>query len=306
MPDHQSSNRLRCYCDGELSHAERAEVEQRLECCARDREVVAFERTLRQRVAQSMADPVPGELEAKVRSALCGGVAGRIDPLERGQPDAAASSTDGRWREFLAGPRRANIFAVAASLALVAGAVLVGIYGQPIDKLQPGQRIDAAREAASFASMEHTRCAASDEARSEKLLDHDPALASQSLSDFLDAPLQTSDLTGIGYEFVGAGACHVPGFERSVHLFYRRIRPDGAAMFLSLFVGRPDGPFLIRAGPSAIELRPGAVHPFPLASTCREGRIWTDGQTIRMLVCCNTADLPKALQLLNPAADDAK
>lgn len=273
-------------------------MERKLECCERSRAVVEFERTLRQRVADSMSCCAPRTLESKVRAALT---------AESGQRDGAGDSmpittetarSSGRWREFFAGPTRANVFAVAACLTLVAGAVLVGIFGRPIDQFQPSQREDAARDAASFASTEHTRCAGSG---AKALQERDPALASQSLSHLLDAPVEIPDLSGIGYEFVGAGASHVPGFERSAHLFYRRTRPDGGAMCLSLFVARHDGPFLIREGPTAMELRPGAVHPFPAASTCREGRIWTDGHTIRLLVCCHQADLPKALQLLRPA-----
>ena len=192
MSDPIPPNLIRSYGDdepAELTDAARASIESD----PRSRAQVRFERTLRERVGQAMSEPV---------AAMPDGLAGQVRDAIRGADGAAvgvadeASETDSREtgpRSWLA-PRRANVFAIAASLALVVGAILFGIFGPSIDKIGPGSDggSQLVSDTAQYVADEHRRCAAATHTRDGKAEWKTVATARKNLALALGADVATT------------------------------------------------------------------------------------------------------------------
>src|SRR5437867_2885333 len=130
MPDQTDSNLIQMFCDGECTPEQCAHVER----------ILADDPEARRRVQRQM------EFNGKLRDCLCGVTtkASRSAPPEllakvRGTLDQAnpmarrPSQRRSPWAAIFEDPRRGNIFAIAATILLVAGAVLYGIFGRSID-----------------------------------------------------------------------------------------------------------------------------------------------------------------------------
>ena len=138
---------IRMFADAELEPPQASEVEAYLGEHQEHQRWVDFERTLRERVGDSMrqrAPAAPPGLAQRIRSALADphaaeGSAEAAESVEGGPTSPTAGPGDDRPLRvpWFAGPRRASIFAMAASLALVAGVVLWGIFGRPIHAPPP-------------------------------------------------------------------------------------------------------------------------------------------------------------------------
>jgi hypothetical protein len=252
--------------DDELSPEEHDRLRQ---ACADDPAAdarIEFERALRRRVGAVMEPvDVPPEVEGRVRRILAGESLGRIRPR--------------------AVTRRANLFAVAATLAIVAGAILFGIFGPQIDRIRgrySGE--DLVAEAAVFASREHGRCAGSNEALRDKTVYADPDGARRFLEEHLGHTPPIFDLERLGFVFAGAGPCAMPAAERSGHLIYVREGEPGPAL-LSIFVLTDRGRFDDGAGG---RMSPGAWYPSEGGPQCRHTVLRSsDGESVYFLVCCD-------------------
>ncbi len=286
------------YADGELPPDEAAAVERLLEADVAQRERVEFEQTLRRRVGkviEAQAAAAPAGLAEQVRSAL----AGADYPASEGGEVADQDSGGFGW-SWLAGPRRANIFAVAASLMVVTGAVLWGIFGRTIDSV-PGP-VDLTSPA-RFVADEHIRCADSSQVRANKAKFRTPAEVEAKLSRWLGAPLNarpmTDGLAKLGWDFTGGGYCGVPVAERSGHLIFTRDLPDVGPIMLSIFV-IPDDGYSVREGDRS--LRPGRWYPLPSdRKVKREVWIMSDGELIYLMAACVGGELPNAARALQEA-----
>jgi hypothetical protein len=320
MPDPTDATLIRQYADGELTPDEAAAFEQRLQSDPDLRAAVEFERTLRTRVAavmQTDAPAAPADLADRIHAALAGAdstqaadapdapdatparpetgpVAGRIGP---GAPPAAAAAAHDRGTGGSRRPR-ANIFMIAATLVLVAGAILIGIFGPSIDQLPPAG--DLVVDAADWVSSEHGRCTTDTDVVDTKLSWHDPAEARRQLA----AHLQVSEvsiplaLEEIGYEFVGAGRCMLPagGLKSGHMLFERSANPPAGPAMLSLFVVPDVGQYNrgLRLG-----MIPGRWYTTDGGPKCaRMIRRTTDGAVVYFLVCCDEGDLGVAEQTI--------
>ncbi len=289
------------YADGELPPDEAAAVERLLEADEAQRERVEFEQTLRRRVGkviEAQAAAAPAGLAEQVRSAL----AGADDPAPEGGEVADQDSGGFGW-SWLAGPRRANIFAVAASLMVVAGAVLWGIFGRTIDS-HPGP-VDLTPALARFVADEHIRCADSSQVRANKAKFRTPAEVEAKLSRWLGAPLNarpmTDGLAKLGWGFTGGGYCGVPVAERSGHLIFTRDLPDVGPIMLSIFV-IPDDGYSVREGDRKVSVRPGRWYPLPSdRKVRREVWIMSDGELIYLMAACVGGELPGAARALQEA-----
>lgn len=191
---------------------------------------------------------------------------------------------------WFVGPPRANIFAVAATLAVIAGAVLFGIFGRPIDSIRSA-RVEPVTEIAQFVSTEHRRCASDPDARGRKTKWTDPSACAAGLRDLLGVDVPIFEVES--YRFVGAGPCHVPGEPVSAHLVYVRNDSGGdghPSVMLSLFVVPNHGQFardVTGGGRKWAWSNIGDRPECPKTVACCD-----DGRLIYFLVCCNDFEVP--------------
>lgn len=269
-----TSKHIRMYCDGELGPDEAARLEREILADPSRRAGVEFERKLRDRVRDVLRDePVPAGLSDRVR-ALAG----------EARDPAAATPSQTRRRSWWQGPQRANVFAVAASLALVAGAVIFGVFGRPIDAWRPVV-FDAATAAAAAVAGEHADSATRGSALTRAL----PFATRDAATAGLAGPLGGSavaDLEDLGYTFVGGAPCKVPRCELGCHLVYRRTG-DRALIFLHVVPEK----FAVR-GESVSSHLPIPTDVVSRGPTCRmDVLIWNHGERSYLLTACAAQDL---------------
>lgn len=275
-------NLIQSLADDELPPESAADLARRIAADeALQAEVAAavrFERELRSRVGAVMSEAAPGcppGLADRIRSSLAA-----ADRAGRAAPSKAAPR---RWRRLFVNPQRASVSAIAASLLLIAGAVLFGIFGRPIDSM-----VVRAAEAATFAALEHQRCG-SEAARNEKFTWSDPVIASARMHEYLGRTVPINDLTPEGYRFVGAAKCAVPGAVRSCHLLYLRDCAGCPRTLVSVFV-MPDtgGDVGVPVG------RPWEWGVAGGPPTCRKlVACCTDGRLVYLVVCCDDGRVPE-------------
>jgi len=289
MTDPNPSNLTRSYADDESAELSDAAREQ-IESDPRARAQVRFERTLRERVSGAMAEPVeamPEGLAARVRDAIRGADAA---------PDSGAATDDRETAPVASGvertswwaPQKANVFAVAASLALVAGAILFGIFGRPIDRIGPDPGRQLVNDTAQHVSAEHRRCAAATHSRDGKAVWKTVAEATRNLTLRLGADTSIVDLSDLGYQFVGAGPCRLPGHAASAHLIYASGTPgeDGCPdALLSIFVVADDGQFGGGLDPAPF----GWTTVGPSAECMKRVACSNDGALAYFVVCCDAS-----------------
>ena len=285
-------------CDGELAPHEAEALKRLLESDPCQRSRVEFQRGLRRRVAavlQIGCEPPPG-LADHVRRSLA-----ETLPQNESTEESPRRSFVLSW---LRGPTRANVFAVAASLALVAGVVLVSIRLPSIDEWGRSARLDLVSEVVPFVAGEHIRCAGSTLTRMEKAQYKSPAKAASKLSDWLGSPVQvvgmTENLRRAGWKFLGGGHCGVPVQERSAHLIYARQDLSQGPAMLSIFIVPDDGGYAVWG--DGAPLKPGAIIELPRGSDLdREVTIYSDGTLIYFMVACYSG----ALDGVPTAVEDA-
>jgi hypothetical protein len=172
--------------------------------------------------------------------------------------------------------------------------VIFGIFGRPIDQ-QRGVQPNLASEAATYVADEHADCSRNSGHLQQKLLWTDPADAARHVTRHVfelagtpERVIRVPDLRQCGYEFLGAGKCHIPRTRRSAHMVYRRSPPsDGRAAMASLFIVPNAGQFATfppgqSSGWTSIDGGPGCGAPV-------QGM--TDGTVVYFLVCCDPNDI---------------
>ena len=276
MSDRSISELIRLDCDGELDPAQAEQLQRHLEAHPEDRTLVESERRLRERVGVVMTaacPSAPADLAERIQHRL-----------ETDKADVEAEPAGFSFGRWLQGPRRANVFAVAASLFVVAGAVLIGILGTPIDN-QP-TRVGQAVEAAASVAGEHVATTASDGAM---ITYSSLAEAQRLMEDHLDAALTVFDLGDAGYEFVGAKECGVPHCERGCHFLYRR--QDRRPGLVSLHIVPDYGQFDLSEGRPFEGKLPLDSTLFPKDSGCVQDVImFSDGKLVFLVVMCVSED----------------
>jgi anti-sigma factor RsiW len=266
MPEQPTIQTVRLYVDEELTASQRADFEAAL---ARDPGLgrrVEAERALRQRVAAA--------LTAAHRAA---------PPAVRARASSALRRVAGRsvLASLFAGPQRASIVAVAATLALVAGAVLLGIFGPSIDEVAQ-RRADLVSDPATWISGEHGRCAGDADALRGRAIWAPEALAIEG-QRALGEPMCVFNLADCGYQIVGGGPCAVPGAPRSCHLIYSRdgSRSPKASLFVTPLPA--DDPL----AETPLRWQDAGAGPECNHKVLRI----TDGRLEYYLVCCRSDDL---------------
>lgn len=305
MNDHPNSNLIRLYCDGELTPEQAAELQRCLDAHPEMRELLAQQ----MEVTRRLRDCIKTAMQAKCPQALCNCVRQAIADTKAAPASAiekATSQNSPRPRRSVLArvfseQHRANVFAVAATLALVAGAVLFGIFGRPIDEVAPGGSADLVAEAALFASKEHDRCVSNKPVGVPELIDHSANEAQADLSHWLSVPLKVFDLTDLGYQFVSAGHCSMPWNEPSGHLLYKSLKPVQRAPMVSVFISPNRG----QCGEACRGRKNWS--PAEGGSQCKHKVLYSsDRRVVYFLVCCNESDLDAVAQKitreLNPTA----
>ncbi len=282
MSDVPTGRMIRLYCDGELPPDEAANVEARLREQSELHNGVDFERKLRERVEtvlRAEAGPPTG-LAERVRRSLEG-----TGPV--------IETTHRAWWQS---PLRANFFAVAACLALVAGAVLFGIFGPPIDSWPQRGITDISAEVAAAVAGEHVT-STRDVTGLEQRLVSTPEQAWAEL-----APLIGNgcfDISDLGYEFLGGNDCAVPHCGKGCHLFYKRSgkRPG----LVSLHIVPDRGQLPVR-GDGIPQRLPLPTDMIPEAEGCQKDvLVWTHDKKTYLLVVCLAEDVEPVARRLQEA-----
>lgn len=213
---------LRLAADDELTADEADRLERHLREHPEDRARIDAERGLRARVGQLGAQaPAPSsDLRERVAGILAGDASEADAPVIR-RTDRSF------WQRSLAP------LAIAASLLLVVSASLI-IRQAAVSTSGAWMSETFGAEVAGFVDREHDRCAGLNDATNMKFVTNTIDGANALMLKRLGAAPATIDLSSRGLTLAGAGACHVPGEGRSVHVLYRPTGEDGAPV--SLFV----------------------------------------------------------------------
>ena len=295
MSNAPTAREIRLFCDGELPPQEAAVVEAKLREHAEPRARAEFERRLRERVGAVLkaGSAPPAGLADRIREAMTSeeawasrdpqaGIIGTIEP-----PSAEPAPHRAWWR----GPTRANAYAVAASVVLVAGAVLFGIFGRPIDSWPGRGTIDVAAEAAAAVASEHVMTANSPAGPAHSARYRTRDQAASGLTEYLGAAGLVYDLSDLGYAFLGGDTCDVPRCERGCHLIYRRTG-DGPGLVTLHVVPRPRQ-FELHGSPG-LQTFPILTDKITRNQDCpKDVLVWSHGEHCYMLVVSVAQDAEK-------------
>jgi len=280
---------IRLYCDGELPDDQARQVEQRLGQDPSLRSLVESERRLKEHVGQVMAadgSPVPAGLAGRVRDH---GVGETTASAARIEVEPATAS-----RAWWSGPHRANVFAVAACLVLVAGAVLFGILGPSIDSLRMRSVTDVAADAAAAVAGEHVMTTADFETIVAGMPYRTAYAADRGLAPFLGASRRTFDLRDLGYEFVAGTTCDIPHCDRGSHLIY--YKSEGTHGLVTLHIVPDRGQIAVGNNPFPTPL-PLSTDVVPKGSGCQKDvLVWSHEGYSYLLVVCVDEDVHRVAQ----------
>ncbi|HWB20916.1 MAG TPA: hypothetical protein VG711_11490 [Phycisphaerales bacterium] len=254
---------------------------------------IAFQQELRKRVADALMSEAPTSPA---------GLADRIhDAIAADSGAASAGATDHSPIATIGGAQsrsgsRISIFAVAASLALVAGAVLFGIFGPRIDRVAPyassNQPADLNTQAAVFANEEHDRFVSAKDLPVDLLCWKSADEAQTQIANWLGRPSFTiADLSDLGYEFKGACQSEFPGSLRAARMIYGRTQAaHHRRAFFSVFIVPDNGQF----DQDVINrMEPGKTYSLKPHPRCKLSvQRCTDSQLIYFMICCDQRDLP--------------
>ena len=299
MSNPPTAKEIRLFCDGELSLPEAAAIELKLREHAEAGSHADFERALKTRVATVLSDgsAPPTGLAQRVRETLAGdgpsagdaeavGPVGRIVPPQPTQEPAPTSH--GAWWKA---PLHANSFAVAATLVLVAGAVLFGIFGQDIDSVRRQRAIDVTAVAAAAVAAEHVVAVTRVDGPVQTARYRTPQDAGRELAGYLGEAGCVYDLRDLGYRFVGGDTCEVPQCERGCHLIYRRT--GGQPGLISLHVV-PQSVGLQTQGTAGLDVLPLPTDKIARDANCQmDVLVWNHGDRCYLLSVCVGRDAEK-------------
>ena len=286
MSNTPTAKEIRLFCDGELSLPEAAAIESKLRDHPRANALGGFERDLKKRVATILKDgsASPAGLADRVREALAaqGGVPDEVDSDARNRPLSDAPVPHRAWWKA---PLRANAFAVAASLVLVAGAVLFGIFGQPIDAYRAPAMVDIS-EAAAAVAAEHMSARTNGPTKAARY--RTPEDAGRELAAYLGKAGCVYDLRDMGYKFVGGDTCLVPRCQRGCHLIYKGTGTKKGVISLHV-VPRSEG--LQTQGTVGLNVLPLLTDKIARDANCQmDVLVWNHGDRCYLLSVCIRRD----------------
>lgn len=297
FPPHIDATMIRQYADGELTPNQRLEIERALEQTPELRRALAFEKELKTRVTTVMRNtsPAPLALRQQIVSALreepetanADAILANISP----DPTKDASMVSSRQRFT-----RPNFFAVAASLALVAGAILFGIYGPPIDQWHGGNTAGIApiTEISEFVTRAHDQAQFS-QSWGETVGGGTCQESCNKISKQLGCQkkILSIDLSELGYQYRTDRMIDVPHYKKSAQLVFYRNEPGRSKAMCSVFIGYN------RMIESEKVVEPGNWTKMPLNDSCTHAvYLSSDGSIDYLLVCCDPADMDRVAEAI--------
>jgi|GEM_PF-2427634 len=272
---------IRCVADGELPVPQATAMAQD-ESAQRG---VAFERTLRTRVASVMSGgAAPSELRAAVEAMFATEAPeSQGEDLPVRQPvtvGPAATRTHAFWS-------RRNVLTTLAAAAVVGLVATVGVFVR--NATAPVPRIAATL--VSFLEQEHAKCSTFGPYFDQKMIVRNEQDAAAYVAAILETPISTLDLQESGYSLAGAGRCHVPGDGASVHAIYSALKSvvkgqqEAAPVSVFLQVATDDTPLF----------KPGVCYEKPCGENLADRlAVWRSGDLIYYIYCPGAADgMPK-------------
>ncbi len=282
MSDPIHDQELLAYADGELNEDRRAAVQRALaenpNLAAKIDELTQLRKASRQAI-HNATPKAPDSLRQMIADLDIDS-----EPIpfnDKAKPINDSATRHKTW------PWRTTLSAVAAMLLIVVGASLYVMSLNSNTNLGPIQekKTYTLAQLAESVTNKHLACST--------LEDHfiDPDFP-RSVSDlgpaaekFMSQPVLTPDLSSIGYEFAGAGPCHVPGGQ-TLHLLYQSTETGN---FISLFSQLHPWKIDLEDGHHAIGAGPDAEHPM---------LIWRSGGIIYFLVCDDFGACEKAAKAM--------
>ncbi|MFI4854146.1 MAG: hypothetical protein ACIAQF_04090 [Phycisphaerales bacterium JB065] len=290
LPDGLSdAARIRAIADGELAPGETG-----------DASGVAFERELRQAVARAMSEPqaAPAGLRESILARL------EQEAQEEPIPFAEAKPTRdaGIHRSSLFSGFLPRLMAIAAVLILSTAAIYLGAQqfaSTPSNLPTNGQglNLQTVSSQLQFVQKEHNRCSdisTGNFTSKIKATDPDDARAfaesrlgcgGARLADAIER------MRASGYEFIGVGACSVPGGGKSVHALFTPTQWSDKLHPVSLFL-------LESPGAGCKDAKAGVCYSCPKAK--QEGKpsmMWRDENLIVFI----HADSPQSIDVARTA-----
>ena len=295
MSEHLITNLIRQYCDGELNEEQIAQVEQHLQDHPEDRAIVESEHKLRKRieaVVKADCPHAPAGLTDQIKAEFAKHeVSGDIETETETQTYAYTP------KSWSFGPNKANVFAIAASLLLVVGAVLFGIFGRPIDSRSTG--ISQAAEAAESVGQEHINVASNKtplEEMNTKGCTSCNSILSACCIQIGTSKIPEINLTSVGYEFKGGMECEVPYCESSYHLFFRQINGRG---YVSVHIVKDEGTLNLDDGVPYESKMPRKTYRFFMNKEYMHGKpsvvAFSDGEVKYMVMTCIVSDTERVI-----------
>jgi hypothetical protein len=281
---------LMAYADDELDGDAKVELLRQLADRPDDARALVHQQQLRTAVAKAITGSTPA-MPADLRSRI-EALAGQA-PADVDTSPIARLGFVGRWMP------------AAVAAALLIGAVIVLNVMMRLD--QPGTRpgqvavtngpptalhpIDmhlVADETLDRFAGRHERCTTTPGTLLQADWPDDLERLPDALSEYLGAPTSgVLDLSAMGYQFAGAGPCHVPD-DKSAHLIYHRI-VDGQRESISLWICPDDQRYDVPQQQIYRVTDPDAAHPVLL---------WRSNGAIYYLVADSPLDAEKACDQL--------
>ncbi len=258
---------LAAFADGELDVEQNLRVLEHMAMDPQSTRRVMHQQQLRQavgRVIRGDAPGAPADLRGKVEAALAD-VPATNTPRSTRAPRSVLAVI-GRWAP-----------AAVAAVLLVSALTVLRTADSSGPAVAGADVLFSAAKVQEF-GRRHVSCSRMlDRLHGSELFPRQVSQLPGALTAYLgdSGPVLGSlDLTGLGYRFVGAGKCLVPG-TGSVHLVYEAAERTARSDSLSLWIRAYDGKTDIEPGKLYTASGPSAVHPV---------LVWRVGDVVYYLV----------------------
>ena len=273
MDDNEVRRYVEAFADGELDVEQSLRLLERMAMDPQTTKRVLHQQQLRQRTARVMGEPgqAPAELRQQLEQmAQSTPAPGEMAPTahrsdqRRRRARRGVVARIGRWTP-----------AAAAAVLLITTISIIGL-NQQANPTPPPTQSNSLLTSSQVDRFErrHVRCSQGVDPMMKPWLfpDHVTKLPG-ALTDYFDRPMQVGalDLSVLGYDYVEAGECRVPG-RGAVHVLYRAAAGSDRSDTLSLWMRREDDQLDLE--PGRLYVAAGDESPHPLVIWKRGGMVY--------------------------------